>query len=84
MASLTRQEKLDAQAIFAEGKGCPDCGGIHQRACPRVRRQVWVRSGPGDGQRLEVEYWRTFDDSAIIWPEDAYDMDPDSEGAAGG
>ena len=79
--SLTRQEKLDAQAIFAAGEACPDCGGIHKRACPRVRRQVWVRAGPGDGQRLEVEYWRTFDDSAIVWPEDAYDPQDEPEDA---
>lgn len=72
---LTAREKADARAIFAEGNACPDCGGIHQRACPRVKRQVWLRSGPGDGQRTEVEYWPKFDDDAIIWPEDAFGED---------
>jgi hypothetical protein len=71
--ALTRQEKRDAQAAFADGKACEDCGGIHPRACPRVKRQVWLRSGPGDGQRTEVEYWGTYDQTGIIWPEDAYD-----------
>ena len=80
--SLTRQEKLDAQAIFAAGSECTDCGGIHRRACPRVRRQVWLRTGAGAGERTEVEYWATYDDSAIVWPEDAYDTDDD--GAANG
>jgi hypothetical protein len=81
--SLTRQQKLEAQAIFDAGKACEHCGGIHRRACPRIKRQVWVRAGPGDGQQLEVEYWRTFDDSAIIWPEDAYDMDDPEDARAG-
>lgn len=77
--ALTRADKADAQAIFAAGSACPDCGGIHQRACPRIRRQVWLRSGPGDGQRTEVEYWQEYSDEGIIWPEDAYDPgDPDS------
>jgi hypothetical protein len=83
--ALTRQEKRDAQAAFADGKACPDCGGLHQRACNRVRRQVWLRTGAGAGERTEVEYWRTWDDSAVIWPEDAYDPDDpdDAEDASG-
>jgi hypothetical protein len=80
--SLTRQQKADAQAAFAEGKACEDCGGLHPRACPRVRRQVWLRSGPGDGQRTEVEYWRNWDQAGVIFPEDAYDPD-DAEDASG-
>ncbi len=77
--SLTRQEKLDAQTIFAEGKACLDCGGIHQRACPRVRRPVRLRTGAGAGERTEVEYWQEFDQTGIVWPEDAFD-DEDSDG----
>jgi len=73
--SLTRQQKLDARQIFAEGKACEDCGGIHSRACPRIKRQVWLRTGPGAGERTEVEYWDTYPDEGIIWPEDAYDDD---------
>ena len=79
--SLTRQEKLDAQAIFARGEACPDCGGIHQRACPRIRRQVWLRTGAGAGERTEVEYWAEYDQTGIIWPEDAFD--PEEEDANG-
>ena len=80
--SLTRQEKLDAQAAFAEEKACPDCGGLHRRACPRVRRQVWLRTGPGSGERTEVEFWPPgWDDTGVIWPEDAYDpSDPEATG----
>lgn len=79
--TLTRQEKLDAQAIFTRGDACPDCGGIHQRACPRIRRQVWLRTGAGAGERTEVEYWPEYDQTGIIWPEDAFDPD---EGDASG
>lgn len=81
--SLTPAQKRDAQQIFADGKACGDCGGIHQRACPRIRRQVWIGQGSGAGTRTEVEYWRTWDDTGIIWPEDAFDPD-DGEGDADG
>jgi len=45
-----QEEKRDAQQIFAEGKACGDCGGIHQRACPRIRRQAWIGQGSGAGK----------------------------------
>ena len=78
--SLTRQEKLDAQAIFAADGACIDCGGIHKRACPRIRRQVWLRTGAGAGERTEVEYWPPgWDDTGIIWPEEAYDPEDAGE-----
>ena len=78
--SLTRQEKLDAQAIFAADNACADCGGIHKRACPRVRRKVFH----GNGNLTEVEFWRhgQWDESSVIWPEDAYDPD-DAEASRG-
>jgi hypothetical protein len=79
MPKLTRQEKLDAQAVFAAGDACEDCGGIHKRACPRVRRQVWLRTGAGAGERTEVEYWRTWDGRGVIWPEEAYDPEGTGE-----
>jgi len=75
---LTRQQKLDAQVIFAAGEACTDCGGIHKRACPRVKRKVFHPNG----NLIEVEYRDKFDDSAIVWPEDAFD--PDDAEAAGG
>ena len=75
---LTATEKAAAQAIFTEGKACEDCGGVHQRACPRIKRQVWIGQGSSAGTRTEVEYWRTYPDDGVIWPEDAFDP----EGAA--
>jgi len=77
--NLTREQKLEAQSAFTEGKACEDCGGLHQRACPRVRRQVWLRTGAGAGQRVEVEYWRAWPRKGVIFPDDAYDPE-DSEG----
>jgi hypothetical protein len=82
--ALTRQQKLDAQAIFAEGKACEHCGGLHQRACPRVRRLVVARTGAGDGKWTEVEFWPPgWDDTGVIWPEDAFDDDEEPGGAGG-
>lgn len=79
--SLTPAQKRDAQQIFAEGKACGDCGGIHQRACPRIRRQVWIGQGSGAGTRVEVEYWPPgWDDTGVIWPEDAFDDGEDASG----
>ena len=69
--ALTRQQKRDAQQIFAEGKACGDCGGIHQRACPRIKR---LELHP-NGNRIGVTYFRQFDDTGIVWPEDAFDPD---------
>ena len=76
--AFTRQQKAEAQQAFAEGKACGDCGGLHQRACPRVKRKAFHPNG----NVIEVEYRDKFDDSAIIWPEDAYD-DEDAEDASG-
>jgi hypothetical protein len=83
VASLSKREKADAREIFAAGNACPDCGGIHQRACPRVKRQVWVGQGSGAGNRVEVEYFPVYPDAGIIWPEDAYDEDDAEDANAG-
>ena len=81
MADLTRAEKTAARELFEADQACPDCGGLHKRACPRVRRQVWLRTGAGDGQRTEVEFWPPgWDDTGVIWPEDAYDTEDDADG----
>jgi hypothetical protein len=78
MPGLTRQEKLDAQEIFAAGNACEHCGGIHKRACPRVKRIEKL----GNGNVTAVEYFRKYDGTGIVWPEDAYDPD-DPEDARG-
>ena len=77
MSKLTPEERavLKASGIFDERPGglCKDCGGYHIRACPRIKRQVWM----GNGNRTEVEFWQhgQWDESAVIWTEDIYDSD---------
>jgi hypothetical protein len=76
--SLTRQEKLEAQAAFAEGKGCEWCGGLHRRKCNRIKRQVWHPNSA----LVEMEFWPEWKQPGVIWPEDAYDPD-DAEASRG-
>ena len=77
--SLSRADKQAARELFEQGGGCEHCGGLHKRACPRVKRLVVARTGPGDGRWTEVEYWPAYPDTGVIWPEDAYDPE---EGAS--
>ena len=75
--ALTPQQKHDARLILegkVEGRApCIHCGGIHLRACRRVRRAEWHV----DGTLLKVWYWPDgkWDESEIQWPEDAYEPD---------
>ena len=78
MANLTKAEKQEAQAVFAAGNACTDCGGIHQRACPRIKRRAFHPNG----NVIEVEYWRKYDPTGVIFPEDAFDPE-DGEGSGG-
>lgn len=72
---LTPQQLQNARLILEgkiEGKAaCIHCGGIHLRACRRVRHAKYHV----DGTLLEVWYWPDgkWDESEIVWPEDAYD-----------
>ena len=78
---------------------CQWCGGIHQRgggtvtkpgadiplglawgsSCPRIRKQEFHPNG----NLVSIEFWRQYDETGVIWPEDAFD-DEDGEGAANG
>lgn len=73
MTDLTREQRLHLRSLFDNRpeNACLDCGGYHLRACPRIRRQVWI----GNGNRIEVEYWQDgqYDDSETIYPEDVFD-----------
>ncbi len=67
-ADLTPDEQEAARAQWRSGK-CTWCGGLHLRACPRVKRMVFAN----DGKTVtEVEYWPEGQWSAdnIVWPED--------------
>jgi len=71
---LLREQVFANQSMTA----CLDCGGAHLRACPRIRRQVWVGQGSSAGTRTEVEYWPEWDDSMVAYPEDVW-ADSDEE-----
>ena len=80
---LTPQQKHDARLVL-EGKiegqaACIHCGGIHLRACRRVKRAEWHP----DGSLLRVVYWADgkWDESEIIFPEAAYESDSDEKEA---
>jgi hypothetical protein len=62
LAMLTEEE------VTAQLSGrCLHCGGIHERACPRVRS---LRFRPDGITPLAVEFWEHWDASEVIWPED--------------
>jgi hypothetical protein len=68
----TPEEKALLRELFRDlpAAPCADCGGVHWRACPRVRRQAW---NPNGTVRTEVEYWDHWDDSEVLWPEEIWD-----------
>lgn len=81
MADLTPQERQNAKLIF-EGKvegreACIHCGGIHLRACRRVKRAEWHP----DGSLLKVWYWPdgSWSEANTVWPEEIYDDEPEEE-----
>ena len=73
---LTPQQKEDARKLLAETGPCVHCGGIHGRACPRVRRVKW-----DGGKPVEAVYWRDgkWPTDSVLFPEDIAD-DEDEEG----
>ena len=62
------QEEFDAAR-------CSHCGGVHLRACPRVKAMKFERNG---ADLVEVEFWETFDDTYIVWPESVWEV-PEEE-----
>ncbi len=80
--SLSRDEKRQARLVF-EGKApngqspCLHCGGVHLRACRRVKSVTWHN----DGSVISAEYWPDgqWSEDGIVWPEDAYEDDDDEE-----
>jgi hypothetical protein len=79
VAALLAVDKETGQTEF-ERRRCRHCGGLHERACPRVRRMVFA-----EGNRLaEVEFWQQgqWDESNIIWPEMLGVIDKPEGGAA--
>ena len=62
LALLTDEERAAQLATR-----CTWCGGVHERACPRLRS---IRFRPDGSTPTAVEFWEHWDASEIIWPED--------------
>jgi len=78
--SLTRE----AAELFLDDEGklkpaCRHCGGMHVRACPRVKRLVFS-SGDGVG---EVEFWPDgeWSEDDVVWPEEIVEALAGPDGA---
>lgn len=73
VAAIEAAEREVFAKLFAEQLGklgvCGHCGGVHVRACPRVKRIVFTTGG----EIAEVEFWETWDDSEVIFPSDLED-----------
>ncbi|GAA4626907.1 hypothetical protein GCM10023196_037060 [Actinoallomurus vinaceus] len=70
-AELTPEERADARKLFETGGACPHCGGIHVRACPRVKAIEFSGAGIDGLPRIQrVEFWETWPQDAVLWPED--------------
>lgn len=61
----------DLAARVKAAPRCGHCGGVHVRACPRVKRMAWHPNG----QLSDVEFWpdNRWSDEHIIWPEQVTD-----------
>lgn len=57
-------------------KVCSHCGGCHARACPRVKRMIFV----GDDIK-EIEFFQDeqYDASMIVWPDEIQEVILDAE-----
>lgn len=82
MAKLSKQQREEARQAFDDQGQCPDCGGLHSRACPRVKRMVLRYSETRGLQQREligreVEYFNHGDwpEEDVIWPEDCFEDD---------
>lgn len=73
MITYTPEEKAGYREQFEKGAACTHCGGLHLRACPRVRRIVFK----GTDGIAEVEFWKhgRWPTDVIVWPEDVYEDD---------
>lgn len=70
---FTPEERAGYREQFTKKQQCIHCGGLHLRACPRVKRLVWRNNE----EIAEVEFWADgkWPQTGIIWPEDAYEED---------
>ena len=74
--ALTAGQKTAArEEMKAQGGPCPHCGGLHSRACPRVRRVKW-----DGGKPVEAVYWRDgkWPTDSILFPDDIAEDEEDT------
>lgn len=68
-ASKTNEETVIESLTWEEfaKQQCSHCGGVHLRACPRVKRMIFDKN-----QLVEVEFFEDgqWDATNILWPED--------------
>lgn len=78
---LTAEEVRTAEEIQKE-QTCRWCGGMHARACPRIKRLAFDPSGRNV---VEVEFWHQSDwsDNHVVWPEDLVEKESDDGADAG-
>jgi hypothetical protein len=71
----TRRRLLEkdesGQTLFDREK-CAHCGGLHLRACPRVKRLQFAERGQ---HVVEVEFWPPgqWPEDDVIWPEQVFE-----------
>jgi hypothetical protein len=75
---LSAEEKAAYREQFERKAQCVNCGGLHLRACPRVKRIVMRNKE----EVSEVEFWAWgwWPTEGIIWPEDVYEGDEEENG----
>jgi hypothetical protein len=79
---LSPTEVTDAEEIQKD-QTCPWCGGIHARACPRVKRLAYDPTGKNVN---EVEFWAwgEWPEDHVVWPEDLVEKEDDDADAGSG
>lgn len=65
---MTKEEQAEARKQWRTSK-CTWCGGLHLRACPRVKKFEFGN----DGKTVtSVEFWQSmwWPDKDVVWPEE--------------
>jgi hypothetical protein len=79
---LSVQEVRDAEEIQKD-QSCRYCGGMHARACPRVKRLSYDQTGQ---HVTEVEFWpwNEWPEGQVVFPEDLVEKEQDATDAGSG
>lgn len=76
-AALLKVNEDTGQTAF-EARQCKHCGGVHDRACYRVKRII---ERVVDGQKVaEIEYFQEWHQPYVIWPEHLGVLDEEVDG----